>query len=1296
MRARRARSNKDPRGRVVGPARTIGLVAALLALSLIVGVGSASAVAVHKFAGSFGGAGTTPADPYPLSSPGAVAVDNSTGASKEDVYVTDPGNFRVEKFTPSGEFVLMFGKDVDETSGGNVCTAASGDVCKSGVQGTGGSGQFSAPAFIAVDSSGSTSAGDVYVADLGTETVYKFSSSGVFLEANDGSASPGGPFAEIHKFPGNQIDGIAVDHAGNLWVATSADGELREFGPGGASLAECENGANSLPSGLAITLTGNLLLANLDSVQAVEQEPNCHQVGTTNAQSPEATGFAVDPVSGGIYLNVEKLVEQFEPCGLGCNILEQFGGGLLVSPAGLAVDGSDATVYAADPGAGVVDRFAVGLEAETGEATEEEATTATVVGTVNPRGTSVVGCSFEYGTVAKEPTAAVPCEGPAVGSGTGDVEVKAKLEKLTPGVEYFYRVVASNANRLSATGSEHHFETKVEATVENPSVTDLTASSATLNAGIDPQGPAASYRFEYGTDQTYGTRVPIPDGQLAEGTTAVPVSEQITGLSPGTTYHWRVVTKDVNGTFESPDHTFRFDTESQTLPDGREYEMVTPVHKNGALIGVLLANRIVPDVSRDGTRVIAPSIQCFEGAKGCVASRHAEGEPYEFARTNDGWVTHALAAPATQFASSSLLSFSADTQNTLFAFPGSAGSADKFYDRTPEGSFQEIGPIGEGGTVINNVEQHDVTGDAGHVLYQTVGPVWASDDTHKEKPSLYEYSGFGNTEPHLVAVTGASGSHELISRCGAVIGGSAGEIFFYGALSEDGETAYFTAQPCSAAENAPAPAVPAYELFARYEHAHSELISTSSSECSSAACLGAKSGPVGDAAFLGAASDGSRVLFTDTQQLTNDASEDSHAGDSATSQLGCRGTAGGFSGCNLYLSECPARCAVPADRKLVDVSAGDETDVGPRVQGVVAISQDGSHVYFVAKGVLPAAANSEGNKPENGQLNLYAYERDPAASSGHRAFIGTLSGADIKEWEQGFDEANVTPDGRFLVFTSHRALTADDSRPEGPAQVYRYDDQTGALVRISIGAQGFNDNGNAGASDANASIAPARIFTAATSAPRRPDPTMSNDGAYVFFESPVSLTSHALNDAPTGNPGELAKNIYEYHDGEVSLISDGKDASERGGVEQAVHLLGSDATGANVFFATYDSLVKKDTDTQLDYYDAHICSAGEPCPPEAEPAIQCAEEGCHRVAGTPPSSQTPATETFTGPGNLPTYTNLLPPAPKPKPLTRAQKLTKALQACHKDRSKKRRATCEKKARSTYGPIKKAHKKRGRK
>ena len=88
---------------------------------------SAQANVSHAFTGTFGSAGSTTVDPYPISEPTDVAVDQATG----DIYVTDPGNHRVEKFDSTGHFLFMFGRNVNKTaieeartSEANVCPAA--------------------------------------------------------------------------------------------------------------------------------------------------------------------------------------------------------------------------------------------------------------------------------------------------------------------------------------------------------------------------------------------------------------------------------------------------------------------------------------------------------------------------------------------------------------------------------------------------------------------------------------------------------------------------------------------------------------------------------------------------------------------------------------------------------------------------------------------------------------------------------------------------------------------------------------------------------------------------------------------------------------------------------------------------------------------------------------------------------------------------------------------------------------------------------------------------------------------
>lgn len=236
---------------------------------------------------------------------------------------------------------------------------------------------------------------------------------------------------------------------------------------------------------------------------------------------------------------------------------------------------------------------------------------------------------------------------------------------------------------------------------------------------------------------------------------------------------------------------------------------------------------------------------------------------------------------------------------------------------------------------------------------------------------------------------------------------------------------------------------------------------------------------------------------------------------------------------------------------------------------------------------------------------------------------------------------NVTPDGRFLVFTSSNALTPDDTSTSGVPQVFRYDALTGVLVRISIGDRGFNDNGNGGTPCAGnactllaASIVPPSSRERA-GAPRE-DPTMSNDGSYVFFESPAALVPGAFDDvqiATLSGEALYATNVYEYHEGRVYLISDGKDVQNFNG-HSTTRLLGSDATGSNVFFMTADPLVAQDTDTQQDVYDARVCTSSEPCIAAPEPSVPCQGEACHGTAGVAPVAPGAGSVAFSGPGNL--------------------------------------------------------------
>jgi sugar lactone lactonase YvrE/alpha-tubulin suppressor-like RCC1 family protein len=87
--------------------------------------------------------------------------------------------------------------------------------------------------------------------------------------------------------------------------------------------------------------------------------------------------------------------------------------------------------------------------------------------------------------------------------------------------------------------------------------TAVSAGTATLHGGLDPQGSATTYRFEYGTTAAYGSSVPVPDASAGSGTAASEVSREISGLSANTTYHYRISATNAAGTSHGEDRTFR-------------------------------------------------------------------------------------------------------------------------------------------------------------------------------------------------------------------------------------------------------------------------------------------------------------------------------------------------------------------------------------------------------------------------------------------------------------------------------------------------------------------------------------------------------------------------------------------------------------------------------------------------------------------------------------------------------------------------------------------------------------------
>ncbi len=164
-------------------------------------------------------------------------------------------------------------------------------------------------------------------------------------------------------------------------------------------------------------------------------------------------------------------------------------------------------------------------------------TTATLTATINPNG-STTGYSFQYG-----PTTAYgfSSKSQRIGSGNKGVRVHINIAGLTPGTLYHFHVAALN-RAGTASGADKTFTTTgppPAAVVTGPAV-NVGQTIATATGSINPQGAATTWAVQYGVSSTYGSQT-IPAQPLAAVSTSLPVAVALSGLAPGTLFHYRLV-----------------------------------------------------------------------------------------------------------------------------------------------------------------------------------------------------------------------------------------------------------------------------------------------------------------------------------------------------------------------------------------------------------------------------------------------------------------------------------------------------------------------------------------------------------------------------------------------------------------------------------------------------------------------------------------------------------------------------------------------------------------------------------
>jgi len=768
--------------------------------------------------------------------------------------------------------------------------------------------------------------------------------------------------------------------------------------------------------------------------------------------------------------------------------------------------------------------------------------------------------------------------------------------------------------------------------IEGESTSNVASTSATLEASINPSAADTTYQFQYGTQAgSYTTTVPIPAADIGAGVHTVEVNVPLLGLAPATTYHYRVLASNfIEGKTETsrgPDQTFHTSQQGMfSLPDGRAWEMVSPLQKGGGNIQGLagISEGGVAEASADGSSVTYLSLASFDHSHGAPV-----GSQYLSHRQSTEWSVENLAAPL-ESESYNL----ADRGTPYRAFSEDLALSVMQTGKEPLNTPPAPGlpPPGPNALYIR---------DNATALFQQLGePLFFQAATPDLRHVIVEDSVEDKGVPFEWGPSGLQPVAILPGGEPAADGRLGSGFDESHTISADGSRVFWSTEPA--------------EPRALYMREGGSTIEIDTSHGPD---------PSGGGFFQTASEDGSRVFFTDESRLTSD----------STARGGTP---------DLYEYDLP-------EARLSDLSAGREGPERSGVLGVLGASADGTNVYFVSDGVLAPGA-SLGDCDNTGHdhvCNLYLRH------GGATTFIAQLLEKDeatsftegaAHDWATPvfLRTSRVAPNGS-VVFMSQARLTSYDNRDIKTGlpdeEVYLYDPASpGGVSCVSCNPSGARPVGPSLIPAADSFEVHDAAYDSRVLSEQGP-PT----GKRVFFDSRDALSAQDSNGK---------QDVYEWEENGVGscparpaepstrgctyLISSGTSSEDSS-------FLDASAEGNDVFFITSQKLAAGDTDQLGDLYDARV-GGGFP----AAPHTACTGTGCQGVPAAPPIFATPATATFEGIGNFPSPAAPVP-AGKPRPLTRAQKLSKALRACRRKHGR-RRASCERQARKRFGVAIRKH------
>jgi hypothetical protein len=1175
-----------------GVSRRVWGMASLLALVLVMMMLVVSSSAFGSFTrpevGSFGPSGAAG-----FGSASQLTLDQSG----HKLYALDAGAGLIDDFDVStaGTYALL--------SGGFPVT----------VTGTSGAPD------VAVDNSAAASAGDLYYLSE-SSGLYGFTAAGVDRGGNFPVSGFGDPC------------GAAVDPSGNVWVGDYGTQSVKEFTSAGAPAGSVDTSAQGNPCHVAFDANGDLYAAMYNGPVWKYTAAGGYATATLIDASP-TPAVTVDRVNHEVYAVHGGHVSVSSAAGAP---LYDFADGIAnASLSGVAVDEATDRAFVSDSSNGTVHVFgplATIADATTGDATDVTLSDATLNGTVNPDGLAIIECHFDYGTDTTYGHSA-PCAPSAasIPADHNDHAVAADLSGLDPSTTYHVRLVVQNVN-ATGSGTDTTFTT-LGAGITNGRIQEAGADSATLTAQINPNGQSTTYHLEYGTDTSYGQSTPESPPIGADNTNH-PIRLTLTGLAPGTTYHWRVVATSAAGIARGSDHLFATHASTPAvapcandqlrtgpgarLPDCRAYEQASPSDKQGA--------SIQHDVNLVQASAAGDRITFLDNAGLLTTGGSSTFPTFVASRGAATWSTNGL-LPATDPGFNAFALGWSDDIGTSVSFVNRASGGVLSVGDTAAGTWQQAFTAP---ACCQNPHLAAFAADRVHLIFEDNAALTpdAVDGISDGRDNLYDLDHGAVTlagrVPPFPATRCDDATHapDCVAPTGGSFagpnGGVIGSYYTPNTISADGSKVFFTEGGTG-------------RLYMRSNGTSTTQISAS---------VASIPDPHGHrpATFLAATPSGSKVFFSSCERLTDDATAVSTGADDCTSSS---------QGQDLYVYD-------TASGELTDLTADTGSDVsGAAVQGFLGTSSDGAYVYFMANGVLasgatPGECRIDGS--QSGNCNLYL------AHAGVITYLAGLRQAsssvdDYANWRPSATGARgdatkssrVSPGGT-LLFSSVRSLTGYDntaptciSGQPGPChEIYRYRPGDAAPACISCDPTGAPPTGNAVVEESRVGGSAAEPVLKSLILTRN----ISVDGNRIFFDSPDALVNTDTNGVIDVYEWEAdGSGTCETAGGCVYLLSTGASP-------EPSYLGDISASGDDAFIFTDQALVPADQDQLTDVYDVRV--GGGLASQHAVAPRSCSGDACQGAPVVASASLPAASLTFAGPGTVAPTRPGKPKVSKPK------------------------------------------------